>query len=200
MGNVTGELISEEKIDQEKLLNKVESENFELSIENRNCLRKVFLKVLKKTLKTKNEVYDSLRKKEENSDDEMAKQVRFNNFNHIFNGSNYSIWKIRIMKFLEVNECKEQATRERLQADNEDTWKKNNIKAEHIIMSAMSDKLLECIKNCKSSYEILKQLDESYENKSRTLQIINGNKLEDVKLKNYNTPEEFFYGFRKGMQ
>lgn len=45
----------------------------------------------------------------------------------IFDGSNYPNWKKRILKFLEFKECKEVATREKINGDEEPDWTNANI-------------------------------------------------------------------------
>ena len=75
----------------------------------RNLVRKVFLKELKKIIILKAEVYKNISVKEI----ESAKQAKIEDIvMPLFDGANYSSWKIRLMTLLESKECNGPATRE----------------------------------------------------------------------------------------
>lgn len=172
-----------------------EEEKFDylvLSREHRNCLRKSFLKILKEVLIVKFTVDHNLKIKEE----EMAKLAKVDDITiPIFDGTNFASWKFRIMNILEYKECQAPAIKVREASDDEAAWKKNDLKAKTILISAISDKQLEYISECKTTFEMMTKLEKMYSTKSTALQIINRGKLEQVKLKNYNTVEEFFVEF-----
>ena len=166
---------------------KLNSENFQLNKETRNRLRKVFLRTLKKVLTLKKII-----------ELEMAKQVKIDDIHiPVFDGSNHSSWEFRILNILEYKECKDQATRERTQGDVEATWNKSDLKAKTIVISSISDKQLEYIRDCKTTFEIMEKFKSMYTTKSTALQIVCRGKLEDVKLKNYELVEDFFVDFEK---
>lgn len=130
----------------------------------------------------------------------MAKQAKIEDIMMpIFDGANYSSWKLRLVTLLEYKECNEPAingTRD----DNKSTeveWKKMDLKARTIIMSTISDKQLEYIGECKTAYEMVKKFDKMYLTKSTAMQIICRGKIEEIKLSNYNTIDEFFVEFEK---
>lgn len=107
----------------------------------------------------------------------------------IFDGSDDQMWKFRLLNNLEYKECKEQAIRERR---NEDTvavadWNKLALKAKTIIISSVSNNQLEYLTECETALKMLTKLDNIYSTQSTALQIVCRNKLDDVKLKNYDT-------------
>ena len=81
----------------------------------RNKCRRLFLKELKKII-LKSEIDKIIKIKEI----EMAKQAKIGDIViPIFNGENYSSWKIRLMMLLEYKEWKEPAERLKLDAEPE---------------------------------------------------------------------------------
>lgn len=127
----------------------------------------------------------------------MAKQAKIEDIMiPIFDGACYSSWKLRLTTLLEYKECHEPA----IVLKNETTdaaWKKKDLKARTIIMSTISDKQLEYITECKTAYEMIKKFDKIYLTQSTAMQIICRGKIEDIKLSNYNTIEDFFVDFEK---
>ena len=115
----------------------------------------------------------------------------------IFDGVDYPSWKLRIMKLLEFKNCKEQATREKASGDNEEQWKKADIKATNYIYSSISNKQLEYVSDLDSACKIMQKFDEIYLSKSTALQIIKRNELESIKLKDYKDVTTFFDKFEK---
>ena len=178
-----------------KLSDLLKSENFVLSKEIRNCLRRSFLKVTKKVLRLKSDIECNIKNKELEN---MARQAKIDDISiPVFDGANFKGWKFRLLTLLEYKECDVQAKRVRNADENEAAWKKSDLKAKAILISAVSDKQLEYINECTTTFEMLSKLQSIYSTKSTSLQIINRGKLEEVKLKNYNTVEDFFVDFEK---
>lgn len=126
----------------------------------------------------------------------MAKQAKVEDIMiPIFDGANYSSWKLRLLTLLEYKECHEAAI---VKTENPDAaGKKKDLKARTIIMSTISDKQLEYITECKTAYEMVQKFDKMYLTQSTAMQIICRGKIEEIKLNNYNTVEEFFVDFEK---
>lgn len=132
----------------------------------------------------------------------MATQARIEDIMlPIFDGVNYSSWKLRLLTLLEYKECHEPATammpapskNENVEAE----WKKKDLKARTIIMSTISDKQLEYISLCKTAFEMLNKFDKMYLTQSTAMQIICRGKIEEIKMNNYSTVEDFFVDFEK---
>lgn len=130
----------------------------------------------------------------------MAKQARIEDIMiPIFDGVSYSSWKLRLLTLLEYKECNEPAIcMMPAKYENRDTeWKKMDLKARTIIMSTISDKQLEYVGECTTAHEMIKKFDKMYLTKSTAMQIICRGKIEEIKLNNYNTIEDFFVDFEK---
>jgi len=166
----------------------------------RNPIRKLFLKELKKIIVLRNQVYKNILDKEEYTN--MAKQAKVEDIMiPVFDGQNYLSWKIRLLILLEYKECNEPAvsTITNAYANKEAEWKKMDLKARTIIISSVSNKQLEYIGECKTAVEMITKFDKMYSTQSTALQIICRTKIEEIKLKNYNTVEEFFVEFEKSI-
>ena len=162
----------------------------------RNKCRKIFLKELKKVIILKSEIDKIIKLKEI----EMAKQAKIEDILiPIFDGENYSSWKIRLMMILEYKECKEPAERLKLDSETEEVWKKKDLKARTILISTISDKQLEYVKDCTNARDMINKFEKIYTNKSTALQILCRGKIEEIKLKDYDTVEEFFIYFEKAV-
>lgn len=72
-----------------------------------------------------------------------------------------------------------------------------DLKARIIIMTTISDKQLEYISECKTAYEMIKKFDKMYLTQSTDMQIIFRGKIEEIRLTNYSTAEEFFVDLRQ---
>ncbi|GBP12150.1 Copia protein [Eumeta japonica] len=105
----------------------------------------------------------------------------------IFDGANYSSWKLKLVTLLEYKECNEPAIG--MMPDNyentETLWKKKDLKA-RTITSTISDKQLKYISECKIAYGMIKKFEKKYKGK-----------IEETKLHNYRTVEDFFVDFEK---
>ena len=184
---------SNEDLYNDLLIQELESGNFELQKEDRNLIRKFFLKNLKRVIYITRAVSNNISLKEELI---MADDMKF--MLPIFDGKNYSIWKKRVSTFLRLKECEDVIKIEN-KPDNvtEATWKKNDLKAMNYIYGAMSDRQVEFVNEEETSYAIIKKLDDMYLRESTALQICIRNKLEKIKLQDYTESSEFFSEFEK---
>lgn len=117
----------------------------------------------------------------------------------VFDGENYGSWKKRIIMYLKMKKCDAVATREKTTADKQEEWDENNLKAINYIYSAITNKQLEFVSEKNTAYEIVKKFDELYSKESTALQIICRNKLDKLRLKNYNDTAVFFSDFEKAV-
>ncbi len=102
----------------------------------------------------------------------------------IFDGANYFSWKYRIMNIFEYKECSIPATREIGTGDDTREYNKMDLKARTLLISAISDKQLEFIKNEKSVLKMIEVLDKIYSTKSTPMQILCRTKIEEIRMKN----------------
>ena len=154
------------------------------------------MKEFKKIIVFKTQVFENIRTEEA----KMAKQTKIEDIMMpIFDGVNYSSWRIRLMTLLEYKECNEPAVSKITEAyrNRETDWKKMDLKAKTIIMSSISDRQLEYVTECTTALQMITKFDTMYKIKSTALQIICRGKIEETKLTNYNTVEEFFVEFEK---
>ena len=130
----------------------------------------------------------------------MAKQAKIEDIViQIFAGESYSSWKIRLMMLLEYKECKEPAERLKLDSESETEWKKRDIKVRTILVSTISDKQLEYVIDCTNARGMIMKFTKIYTNKSTALQILCRGKIDEIKLKDYDTVEEFFIYFENAV-
>lgn len=132
----------------------------------------------------------------------MANQAKIEDVTlPIFDGVNYSSWKLRLLTLLEYKECNEPAITMTFVPGKDEKaeaiWKKKDLKARTILMSTISDKQLEYISECKTAYEMIRKFDKMYLTQSTAMQIICRGKIEEIKLNNYGTLEDFFVDFEK---
>lgn len=173
-------LVSEDSTASEDLVEVLKSEDYKLRKERRNYPRKSFLKILKKTLILKLEIKKSSDVKEI---EEMARQAKIDDVSiPVFDGVNFTSWKFRLMNILEYKDCEEPAKRAVAATDDQNAWEKSDPKAKSILISAVSDKQVEYISECKTTFEKMSKLEKIYSTQSTSLQIINRGKLEEVKL------------------
>ena len=114
----------------------------------------------------------------------------------VFDGENYSMWKKRITLYLKLKKCEETIARKKETADKED-WDEKDLKAMNYIYSGISDRQLEFVQNENTAYDIIKKFDEMYLKQSTALQIICRNRLEKIRLKDYDEIDTFFSEFEK---
>ena len=129
----------------------LENDDFELHKEDRNILRKSFLKILKKVINL------NIITKEESK---MAKHAKIDDVHiPIFDEGNYRRWEFELLNILEYKECKYQAIRVRDATKvDEATWKKLDMKARNILISTVSDKQLEYIMDCDTTSKMMEKL------------------------------------------
>ena len=113
----------------------------------------------------------------------------------IFDGENYSSWKIRLMMLLEYKECKEPAERLKLDSEPEAEWKKKDLNARTILVSTISDKQLEYFIECTNARDMIMKLEKIYTNKSTALQILCRGKIDEINLKDYGHSKRIFHIF-----
>lgn len=117
----------------------------------------------------------------------------------VFDGQDYALWKKRILLFLEWKKCKEQATREYDASKDakKDEFFEANIKAMNYIYSSISNKQLEFVSEEKSACKIMTKFDKIYLKASTSLQICVRNRLDRLRLKNFEDSSTFFFEFEK---
>ena len=93
--------------------------------------------------------------------------------------------------------CQNQATREKVTSDKEPEWEDGNIKAINYIYSSISNKQLEFVGEETTALKILQKLDKLYLKESTALQIIVRNRLDKLKLKDYDNSDLFFLEFEQ---
>lgn len=172
----------------------IESEDFVLTIPQRNFLRKKFLIGVTRAVCIFNVVYKN--KKTENSSemsraDELGIQV--------FDGSGYSMWRKRIVLLLKNKKCDAPATREKRQGEEQATWDETNDKALYIIWSGLSNNQLEFVQEETSALKALQKLDSIYTQQSSSQQVSVRNKLAKMKLKDFEESSDFFIEFEKSI-
>lgn len=116
---------------------------------------------------------------------------------HMFDGKDYSIWKTRILLYLKWKKCDEPATREKLAADEQTAWDEKNLKAMNYIYCSITNEQLEFAKGEETALKIMKKFDEMYVKESTALQICIRNKIDRMKLKDFDEAKTFFTEFEK---
>ena len=90
----------------------------------------------------------------------MSKQAKIEDIViPIFDGENYSSWKIRLMMLLEYKECKEPAERLKLDSETGAEWRKKDLKARMILVSTISDKQLEYVRDCTNARDMINKFE-----------------------------------------
>ncbi len=132
---------------------------------------------------------DNKERKPEISVEEMASndETKF----YVFSGKDYSIWKKRLLLFLKLKKCDTPAVREKIDTDNNEDWDDKNIKAMNYIYCNINNEQLEFVTNEDSAFKIIKKFDTMYLKESSALQICIRNKLEKIKLKDYDNSNTF---------
>jgi len=125
----------------------------------------------------------------------MSKEGNDTKF-QVFDGKNYNIWKKRILLFLKCKKCEEPAIRE-MTNDTPATWNEQNQKAMNYIYCNITDEQLEFIGDKESAFGIMKKFDQLYSKESTALQIVIRNKLDRLRLKDYDDSQTFFSDFEK---
>lgn len=189
----SSESLALKESNEKEFIEKINRGDFKLKKEERNYLRKLLLKNIKKLTLIKKFVERNI----EETELKMSKTVKISEINvPIFDGKNYNNWKFRILNILEYNECQAPAIREK-DKENQEDWNKLNLKAKTILIGCIADSQLEFIKECNSALKIIQTFDELYSTKSTPMQIICREKLSEIQMKNYESVEEFFQDFEK---
>jgi len=170
----------------------VQDESSKLSLEDRGYLRKRWYTIAKHTINLKIESDKRIKLEEI-----MAKNAKLDDlYVQVFDGERYASWKTKLLLALEYKECLDPAKRQRGE-EEEAVWKKTDLKARYIITCSISDRQLEYIQNCKTALEMMSTLDRIYMAESTPMQINCIGKLDDIRLKNFKSSEEFFLEFEK---
>jgi len=123
----------------------------------------------------------------------MAEEIKIQQFN----GQDYNLWKKRILLYLKMKKCDEVAIRPMLSSDNSTAWAESNLKAMNYIYCGISNEQLEFVSNEETAYNILKKFDEMYSRESTAIQICVRNRLEKIKLQDYDDSSVYFTDFEK---
>ena len=113
----------------------------------------------------------------------------------VFGEKHYSIWKKRILLHLKWKKCDEPATRERFASD--DTWVEKNLKAMNYIYCSITNEQLEFFGKEDTALKIMKKFDQMYIKESSACQICLRNRLDRLKLKDYENASSFFTDFER---
>ena len=116
----------------------------------------------------------------------------------IFDGQDYNIWKKRILMYLKMKKCDIVVTRAKTEGDKVD-WDEKDVQAINYIYSAISNKQMELISDKETAFDIMKKFDSTYLKESTALQILCRNKLQYLKLKDFNNSTGFFNEFEKSV-
>ena len=81
--------------------------------------------------------------------------------------------------------------------DSETTWLDMYIKAMNYLYSALSNKVLEYVKDLDTSRKIILKLDEMYEKPSTSLQIVCRSNLDIIKLQECANCDQFSTSLKK---
>lgn len=158
-------------------------------------LNKLLEKVITDVLVLKKYIFEEQKESRKESSDCKMAEISI----PVFDGVDYAHWKKRITMFLKLKKCATVIEREKASTDKEDEWAENDLKAINYIYSAISNKQLEFVGNLETAYKIIKKFDEMYLKESTALQIIFRNKLEKIRLKNYQDSSVFINDFEKAV-
>jgi len=117
----------------------------------------------------------------------------------IFDGKRYNVWMKRILMYLKWRKCDEAAIREKLPTESETAWQEKNLKAINYIYGSISDDQIEFVDEEKTAYDVMKKLDSMYLEESTAIQISVRNKLERLRLNDYEESSTFFIEFEKSI-
>lgn len=119
-------------------------------------------------------------------------------FLQMFDGTGYDKWRYRLQLFLEMKDCESVILKkERPQEITELDWRKKELKAKNYIVNRINNTQLELIISENTSYQMIKKLDETYLVKSTAMKLLCKIKLLDLKMKETESPIEFFNDFEK---
>lgn len=166
----------------------------ELSEEQSDDLRKCFFKTLNEVLIVYSEVYKTkIEPKIEVIKMSKSEEIKI----QVFDGQDYNIWKKRLLLYLKWKKCDDVAKREKLQNDNQEQWDEKNLRAMNYIYGSINNDQLEFVGDEDTAFGILIKFDHFYSKESTALQICIRNKLDKLKLKDYEDSSTFFTDFEK---
>jgi len=113
----------------------------------------------------------------------------------ISDGKRYNIWKKRILMYLKWKKCDEAAIRVKLPTKSETA--KKNLRAVNYIYGSFSNSQIQFVGEEETAYDIMKKLDSMYLRESTAIQISVRNKLEELRLNDYEESSTFFIEFEK---
>lgn len=115
-----------------------------------------------------------------------------------FDGNNFSNWLFRIKLILEQQEVLEVLNNDPPTDANElSIYKKNDVKARNIVIAALTDNVLDTIKECKSAKDIISTLKGTYERKGLANQVHLQQKLRTMKYLEKDPMSDFIMEFEK---
>ena len=97
--------------------------------------------------------------------------------------------------YLKWKRCDEVILREKQAEDKE--WDQHELKAMNIIYSSISNDQLQFVVEQATAKEVLEKLDQIFVKKSTSLQIVIRNKLDKLKLKDFENSKNFFNEFER---
>lgn len=159
-------------------------------IKFKKFINKLFVVEIEKILILKSIIFQKNKTGKMSSRDDDIKIPRFD-------GRDYNLWKKRILLFLRLKECYDPATRERTNADEQTDWNKKNLKAMNIIYCSITNEQLEFIGEEDSALKIMNKFDQMYLKESTALQICVRNKLNRLRLQDFEDSSTFFLEFEK---
>lgn len=116
----------------------------------------------------------------------------------IFDGKGYDKWRYRLLLFLDMKECVEVILKETRPAEITEThWKRKEIKAKNYLVNSVTNTQLELIISASTARDMVKKLDETYLVKNITMKLLCKRKLLDLKMKDTESPMDFFNDFEK---
>ena len=125
----------------------------------------------------------------------MTKETEADVNDPIFDGKDYNLWKKIIQMYLKWKRCDDVILREK-QAEDEE-WDQHELKAMNIIYSSISNDQLQFVVKQATAKEILEILDQIYVKKSTSLKIVIRNKLDKLKLEDFENSKNFFNEFER---
>lgn len=114
----------------------------------------------------------------------------------IFEGTDYHKWKIRLNAILAARECQEVILNEARPNDiAENLWIQKNAKAYNIIVSSVSNSILDLISANDNSWTIIQKLDNNFLAQSSACKLMAKRKLLNLRLTESTDPNTFFATF-----
>ena len=115
----------------------------------------------------------------------------------IFDGKNYNLWKKRILVYMKSKHCDKVVTRAKSNDDKDKDWDDQEVKAKNILYCCITYEVLEFVIDAVTAKNILDKFDSMYNKTSTSLQIVIRNKLDSLKLKDFENSVSLFNEFEK---